>query len=55
MKIILYILLFIVLSTINLEYLINRQSSTALLVLAVIIELGLIYIFIFQQLKKIFK
>lgn len=47
------ILLFIALTTLNLEYLINRQSSTLLLVLAIVIQIALIYFLIIPLIKKL--
>ncbi len=55
MKNILLILAFIVLTTLNAEYLINRQSSTLLLLLAILIELTLIYFLIYPFIKKLLK
>lgn len=49
------ILLFLVLSTINFEYLINRQSNWLLFLLAIVIELVLIYLLIYPLIKKLIK
>ncbi|RZS70704.1 hypothetical protein [Pseudobacter ginsenosidimutans] len=49
------ILLFIALTTLNVEYLINRQSSTLLLVLAIVIQLALIYFLITPLIKKLIR
>ena len=46
------ILLFIAISTVNFEYLVNRQSSTPLLILAILIELIAFYFLIYQPIKK---
>ncbi len=46
------ILLFIGLSTVNFEYLVNRQSSTFLLILAIVIEILIFYFLIYQPIKK---
>lgn len=54
-NIILRILLFIVLTTFNTEYLINEQSSTLLSLLALFIELLLIYFLIIPIIKTILK
>jgi|GEM_PF-1240296 hypothetical protein len=47
------VLAFIGLSTLNLEYLVNRQSNTIFTFLAVIIEILLIWFLIVPLLKKI--
>jgi hypothetical protein len=52
MKYIVFLLLFIGLTTANFEYLVNRQSSTMLLVIAIAIEILLIYFLIYIPLKK---
>jgi hypothetical protein len=52
MKILFCIIAFIVLTTLNFEYLINRQGSTMLLVLAALIEIGLAYFLLFIHIKK---
>ncbi len=49
------ILLFILLSTINFEYLLNRQSSTLSTILCIIIEIALVVIIIIPLIKKLFK
>lgn len=49
------LLLFIILTTINVEYLINKQSNTLLFILAIAIEIALIYIFILPLIKKLLK
>jgi len=49
------ILLFFALTTLNVEYLINRQSSTLLLVLAIVIQLALIYFLITPLIKKLIR
>lgn len=49
------ILVFIGLSTLNFEYLFNRQSSTLLLILCIIIELLLFWFLLLPLLKKILK
>lgn len=49
------ILLFIALSTLNVEYLINRQSSTMLLVLAIVIQVVLIWFLITPLIKKLIR
>ena len=46
------ILLFIAISTVNFEYLVNRQSSTLLLIVAIFIELIAFYFLIYQPIKK---
>jgi len=51
--IIISILVFILLTTINFEYLINRASDFRLNYLAYIIELILGFVFIYLPLKKI--
>jgi len=55
LKSVLFIIAFITLSSFNLEYLVNRQSSTLLFVTAMIIELLLVYILIYLPFKKYFK
>lgn len=52
---ILKLLAFILLTTLNVEYLINQQSNTLLFVLAIAIEIGLIYFFIIPLIKKLLK
>jgi hypothetical protein len=47
------ILAFIGLSTLNMEYLVNRQSNTIYTFLAVMIEIVLIWFLIIPLLKKI--
>jgi hypothetical protein len=49
---VLQILLFIAITTVNFEYLVNRQSSTLFLVLAILIELIAFYFLIYQPIKK---
>jgi hypothetical protein len=49
------ILLFIALTTINVEYLVNRESSTLLLILAIAIEVALIYFLIIPLIKKLIR
>jgi hypothetical protein len=49
---VLQILLFIGITTVNFEYLVNRQSSTLLLILAIVIELIIFYFLIYQPIKK---
>jgi hypothetical protein len=49
------VLAFIGLSTLNMEYLVNRQSNTLFTLLAVIIEILLIWFLIVPLLKKIIK
>ncbi|MES2778166.1 MAG: hypothetical protein V4722_28580 [Bacteroidota bacterium] len=49
------LLLFGVATTFNVEYLINRQSSTLLLFLAIFIEVGLYVLLLHPLLKKIIK
>lgn len=51
--ILLRVLVFIGLSTLNMEYLVNRQSNTLFTLLAVIIEIALIWFLIVPLLKKI--
>lgn len=53
MKYFLLVVLFIVITTLNFEYLINRVSSTALSLLAVAIEIAAIYFIIYKPFKKI--
>ena len=48
------IVLFIVLSTLNFEYLINRQSSTLLLLTSIVLEIVLFYFLIFKLIKQYF-
>jgi hypothetical protein len=47
--------LLIVLTTLNFEYLVNRQSSTLLLLLAIFIEVGLYFLLLHPLLKKLIK
>ncbi len=49
------ILLFILATTINFEYLLNRQSNSLATIAAVVIELLLIYFLIIPLIKKLFK
>lgn len=49
------IILFIVASTLNFEYLLNRQSSTVLSALCIVIEFLLFYFLILPLLKKLLK
>ncbi|HYJ37151.1 MAG TPA: hypothetical protein VEV87_00985 [Chitinophagaceae bacterium] len=49
---VLQILLFIAITTVNFEYLVNRQSSTLFLILAILIELIAFYFLIYQPIKK---
>jgi len=49
---ILQILLFIGITTVNFEYLVNRQSSTLLLIVAILVELITFYFLIYQPIKK---
>jgi len=46
------VLLFIGLTTANFEYLVNRQSSTLLLIAAILIEIVIFYFLIYQPIKK---
>lgn len=48
-------LLFIVLTTVNVEFLINRASSTFLTLLAILIEMLLIYILIVPLIRKLIR
>jgi hypothetical protein len=52
MKIILLALAFIILSTLNFEYLINRGESNLLLIAAIIIEILAFYFIIYLPLIK---
>ncbi len=47
--------IFIVITTLNFEYLVNRQSSTLLLILAIFIEVGLYFLLLHPLLKKLIK
>ena len=49
------LLLFIVLTTLNFEYLVSRPSSTLLLILAIFIEVGLYFLLLHPLLKKLIK
>jgi len=51
---VLKVLLFIGLTTVNFEYLVNRQSSTLLLIVAILIEIVIFYFLIYQPIKKHF-
>lgn len=55
MKLPIYLFLFIVFTTLNVEYLLNRQSSTAAFYGFILIEVILIYLFIYPFLKKLLK
>ncbi|WP_336514067.1 hypothetical protein [Pollutibacter soli] len=48
-------LLFIVLTTVNVEFLINRSSSTFLTLLAIAVEMFLIYILIVPLIRKLIR
>lgn len=48
-------LAFILLSTLNFEYLFNRQSNTLLSLLCILIEAGLAYFLLFPLFKKLLK
>jgi hypothetical protein len=52
MKYIVFLLLFIGLTTVNFEYLVNRQSSTLLLIIAIAIEILLTYFLIYKPVKE---
>lgn len=52
MKIILCVLAFIILSTLNFEYLINRGESTVLFIAAIVIEILAFYLIIYLPLIK---
>ncbi len=49
------LLSFIVFTTLNFEYLVNRQSNTILLLLAIFIEVGLYFLLLHPLLKKLIK
>ena len=51
---VLKVLLFIGLTTVNFEYLVNRQSSTLLLIVAILVEIVIFYFLIYQPIKKHF-
>lgn len=48
-------LLFIILTTANVEFLVNRVSSTFLTLLAIVIEMLLIYILIIPLIRKLIR
>jgi hypothetical protein len=48
-------LILIILSSVNFEYLLNRQSSMLATILCLIIELALIKILFSKQIKTLFK
>lgn len=52
LKFMVYLFTFIILTTFNCEYFINRQSSTPYLILALIIEFILFYFLIIKPTKK---
>ena len=49
------VMAFIMLTTLNLEYLVNQSDSTFLLILAIIIQGALFYFTIFKSIKKLIK
>ena len=49
------VIAFIILTTFNFEYLVNRQSSTALAILALVNEILLIYFLIYKPVKYALK
>ncbi|NML20816.1 hypothetical protein HHL16_08020 [Pseudoflavitalea sp. G-6-1-2] len=49
------IIAFIALTTVNVEYLINRSSSTALLILAIVIEAILFQFLLLPPIKKLIR
>lgn len=53
--VILQILAFIFLSTLNFEYLVNQADSTLLLLLAILLEILLFYTLILNLIKKLLK
>lgn len=53
-KIFVRLLLLIGLTTLNAEYLLNRQSNTWLLLLCILIEAALLYVLLIPLIKKIF-
>jgi len=46
---------FIILTTFNFEYLVNRQSSTLLAIVAIVSEMLLVYFLIYKPIKSQFK
>ena len=48
-------LVFIILTTVNAEYLINRSSSSLLTITAIFLEMLLIYLFIYPFIRKLLK
>lgn len=49
------IIAFIVLSTLNFEYLINRESNTLISILGILLELVMLFLFFYTDIKKIIK
>jgi len=49
------LLLFLAITTVNVEYLVNRQSDTWLLLLAIFIEVAMFALLIFPLIKKLIK
>lgn len=49
------IIAFIVLSTLNFEYLINRESNTIVSILGVLLELAMLFFFFYTDIKKLLK
>jgi len=49
------LLAFVFLTTLNFEFLINRQDSTFLLLAAIAVQMLLIYILIYSSLKQLLK